>query len=71
MATRKTGIVETVKAAVVNFFDTEPARKSPERVAAGKKAATTARVTKVVKTAKKSAKRAVAATKKAATKATR
>jgi uncharacterized membrane protein (UPF0182 family) len=69
MATKKTGIVETVKSAVVGFFDPKPARKSPKRVAAGKKAATTAKVTKVAKAAKKSVKKAVAATKKAATKA--
>ncbi len=57
--TKKTGIVEKVKNAISGLFTSDaPARKSPEHVAAGKKAAVTT-----------SAKKAVTATKKATTKA--
>ena len=55
MATTKktTGILGRVKAAVSGMFSSEPARKSPKHVAAGKKAATTANVTRAVKATEK------------------
>jgi hypothetical protein len=59
MATTKktTGILGKVKAAVSGMFSSEPARKSPKRVAAGKKAATTAKVTQAVKATRKAVKK--------------
>ena len=71
MATTKksTGILGKMKDAVSGMFSSEPARKSPKRVAAGKKAATTAKVTKAVdatkKAVKKVAKKVTAPAKKA------
>ena len=67
MATKKS-VVEKVKDAVTGLFKDEPARKSPKRVAAGKKAASTRAAHGAVKSAKTTAKKAVTATKKAATK---
>jgi len=60
MATTKktTGILGRMKAAVTGMFSGAPARKSPERVEAGKKAATTAKVNNVVTTTKKAVKKA-------------
>jgi hypothetical protein len=46
-------------------FADKPARKSPKRVEAGKKAAVTAKVNKAAKTAKKAVNKAVASVKKA------
>ncbi len=59
MATTKkaTGILGKMKDAVTGMFPSEPARKSPQRVAAGKKAATTAKVTKAVTATKKAVKK--------------
>ncbi len=57
--TKTTGILGKMKNAVAGMFSSAPARKSPERVEAGKKAATTAKVTKAVATTKKVAKKAV------------
>ena len=59
MATTKktTGILGRMKAAVTGMFSGAPARKSPERVEAGKKAATTAKVNNVVTTTKKAVKK--------------
>ena len=59
MATSKktTGLLTKMKDAVTGMFSSEPARKSPKRVAAGKKAATTAKVNKVVKATKKAVKK--------------
>lgn len=77
MATTKktTGILGKMKDAVTGMFSSEPARKSPKRVAAGKKAATTAKVTKAVaatkKAAKKVAKKVSAPAKKSAAKKSR
>jgi hypothetical protein len=77
MATTKktTGILGRVKAAVSGMFSSEPARKSPKHVAAGKKAATTAKVTRAVKatekTVKKVARKVAAPAKKSAAKKTR
>jgi hypothetical protein len=65
MATKKTGLIATVKEAVASVFSDKPARKSPKRVEAGKKAAVTAKVNKAAKTAKKAVKKAVASVKKA------
>ena len=50
MATSKktTGLLTKMKDAVTGVFSSKPARKSPKRVAAGKKAATTAKVNKAV-----------------------
>ncbi len=66
--TNKPGILSKVKAAVSGMFSKEPARKSPERVEAGKKAATTAKVDSAVKSTesavKKVAKKAGASAKK-------
>ena len=58
MATTKktTGLLGKMKDAVTGMFKSEPARKSPKRVAAGKKAATTAKVTKAVTATKKAVK---------------
>lgn len=54
MATaKKTGIFDKVKGAVSNLFSSTPQRKSPAKVAAGKKAATTAKVNKAVTATKK------------------
>ena len=60
MATTKktTGILGRMKDAVTGMFSSKPARKSPERVEAGKKAATTAKVTKAVTATKKAVKTA-------------
>ena len=59
MATTKktTGLLTRMKDAVTGMFSSEPARKSPQRVAAGKKAATTAKVTKAVAATKKAVKK--------------
>ena len=59
MATTKktTGILGKMKDAVSGMFSSEPARKSPKRVAAGKKAATTTKVTRAVKATKKAVKK--------------
>ena len=59
MATAKktTGLLGKMKDAVTGMFKSEPARKSPERVAAGKKAATTAKVTEAVTATKKAVKK--------------
>ena len=65
MATKKTGLIATVKEAVASVFSDRPARKSPKRVEAGKKAAVTAKVNKATKTAKKAVKKAVTSVKKA------
>lgn len=65
MATKKTGFIATVKEAVASVFGDKPARKSPKRVEAGKKAAVTAKVNTAAKTAKKAVKKAVASVKKA------
>lgn len=68
----KSGLLGKVKDAVTGIFTSEPARKSPKRVAAGKKAATTAKVTKAVgatkKAVKKVARKVAAPVKKAAAK---
>jgi hypothetical protein len=76
MATTKktTSILGKMKDAVTGMFSSAPARKSPKRVAAGKKAATTAKVHKVVKATEKAVKKvarkvAVPAKKRAAKKA--
>ena len=60
MATTKktTGILGRMKDAVTGMFSSAPARKSPERVEAGRKAATTAKVDKAVDTTKKAVKKA-------------
>ncbi len=61
--TKKTGIVEKVKSAISGFFSNDaPARKSPEHVAAGQKAAVTTSTKKAVSATTKSTK---SATKKA------
>lgn len=65
MATKKTGLIATVKEAVASVFGDKPARKSPKRVEAGKKAAVTAKVNKAAKTAKTAVRKAVASAKKA------
>ena len=65
MATTKKGVIAKVKDAVTSVFKDKPARKSPKRVEAGKKAAVTAKVNKAAKTAKKAVKKAVASVKKA------
>ena len=61
MATSKktTGLLTKMKDAVTGVFSSKPARKSPKRVAAGKKAATTAKVNKAVATTEKAVKKAV------------
>ena len=61
MATTKktTGILGRMKDAVTGMFSSTPARKSPGRVEAGKKAATTAKVTKAVAVTKKAARKTV------------
>jgi hypothetical protein len=61
MATTKktTGLLTKMKDAVTGVFSSKPARKSPKRVAAGKKAATTAKVNKAVATTEKAVKKAV------------
>ncbi len=70
--TKKTGIVEKVKDAITGIFTSDkPARKSPKRVAAGKKAAVTARTTKAVAATKEAAKKAVKAAAPAAKKTRR
>ena len=58
MATTKktTGILGRMKNAVTGMFSSTPA-KSPERVEAGKKAATTAKVKKGVATTRKAVKK--------------
>ena len=59
MATKKTGIMDKVKGAVsdmtgavTGMFKDDPKRKSPKRVAAGKKAAVTRGAKKAVKSAR-------------------
>jgi hypothetical protein len=60
MATRKTtGVLTKMKDAVTGMFSSKPARKSPKRVAAGKKAATTAKVNKAVTATEKAVKKVV------------
>lgn len=59
MATAKKGVVAKVKDAVTGLFSDKPARKSPKRVAAGKKAAKTRAINSAVKTVKSSARKAV------------
>ena len=60
MATTKktTGILGRMKDAVTGMFSSGTARKSPERVEAGKKAATTAKGTKAVTATKTAMKKA-------------
>lgn len=55
--TKKTGLLGKMKDAVTGMFSSEPARKSPKRVAAGKKAATTAKVNEAVTATKKAVKK--------------
>ncbi len=55
---KKTGLLGKMKDAVTGMFSSEPARKSPKRVAAGEKAATSATVTKAVAATKKAARKA-------------
>ncbi|MEP7300619.1 MAG: hypothetical protein ABI699_03760 [Caldimonas sp.] len=64
MATAKKspGILDKMKSAVTGLFTDDDKRKSPKRVAAGKKAATTAKVTKAVTATRKAAKKVVAKT---------
>ncbi len=70
--TKKPGLLGKMKDAVTGLFTSEPARKSPKHVAAGKKAATTAKVTRAVsatrKAVKKVARQVSAPAKKAAAK---
>ena len=68
MATKK-GVVEKVKDAVSSLFSSTPERKSPQRATAAKKAATTSKAKKAVKSAKTAVKKSVGATKKAVKKA--
>ena len=67
VATAKKGVVSKVKDAITGMFSDTPARKSPKRVAAGKKAAVTAKTNKAVKAVKKAAKTAVKKAAKAVT----
>lgn len=56
MATaKKTGIIDKVRRAVSNLFSSTPQAKSPEKVVAGKKAATTAKVNQAVTATSKAA----------------
>lgn len=55
--TKKTGLLTKMKDAVAGMFSSEPARKSPSHVEAGKKAATTAKVNKAVAATKKAVKK--------------
>ena len=64
MAAKK-GLIEQAKDAIAGVFESKPARKSPKRVAAGKKAARTRKVGEAVKAVKKTAKKAATAVKKA------
>ena len=59
--TKKTGLLGKMKDAVSGLFSSKPARKSPERVEAGKKAATTAKVNRAVKGTEKAATKVVRA----------
>ena len=70
--TKKTGILGRMKEAVAGMFKSDPARKSPKRVEAGRKAATTAKVDKAAgateKAVKAVAKKAAAPARKTARK---
>lgn len=73
MAAKK-GLIAKAKDAIAGVFDDKPARKSPKRVAAGKKAATTRSMNTAVKSVKSGAKkvaRKVTGATKTAKKATR
>ncbi len=70
MATKK-GVVERVKDAVSGLFSSNPERKSPKRVAAGEKAATTAKANKAGKGVETAVKKTVGATRKAVKKTVR
>ncbi len=54
---KTTGLLGKMKDAVTGMFSSDPARKSPKHVEAGKKAATTAKVNKAVKTTAKAVKK--------------
>ena len=59
MVTKKSpGLLSKMKDAVAGMFSSDPARKSPQRVEAGKKAATTAKVHEAATATKKAAKSA-------------
>jgi len=51
--TKTTGLLTKMKNAVAGMFSGKPPRKSPQHVAAGKQAATTAKVDKAVTATKK------------------
>lgn len=60
--TKKPGIVAKVKSALSKLFTSDaPARKSPQHVAAGKKAAVTTNAKQAVTATKKAAKKVVKA----------
>ena len=60
--TKKPGIVAKVKSALSRLFTSDdPARKSPQHVAAGKKAAVTTNAKQAVTATKKAAKKVVKA----------